>query len=59
MDAHTFNDESLEAELERRLELMTSPDYQDPAREDFTGRDLLALAGLVLVLSVVFFVWGY
>ena len=59
MEGTTFKDEALQAELDRRLDLMTSPDYDDPAREDFSWGDFAAIAILVIVLSVGFFVWGY
>jgi hypothetical protein len=59
MGGKTFEDEALQAELERRLDLMTSPEYEDPARESFTLGDITALAILVVVLSVAFFAWGY
>lgn len=59
MDDKTFKDEALQAELDRRLDLMTSSDYDDPAREDFSARDFAAVAILVIVLCVGFFLWGY
>lgn len=59
MDVRAFDDDALEKELERRLDLMTSSDYEDPAREDFTGGDFAAIAVLVVVLSLAFFFWGY
>ena len=55
----TFNDPALQSELERRLDLMAAPDYQDPARESLTAVDLLSMLILVVVLSVGFFAWGY
>ena len=55
----TFNDPALQSELERRLDLMATPDYQDPARESLTAVDLLSMLILVVVLSVGFFAWGY
>jgi hypothetical protein len=54
-----FGDPELEAELERRLALIEAPDFVDPARESFTATDLIALAALVVILSVGFLVWGY
>lgn len=59
MSQRVFEDEALQAELERRLDLMTSPDFHDPAREDFTAGDFLALLALVVVVSLAFFFWGY
>lgn len=54
-----FEDPALEAELARRLALIETPGFDDPARESFTAADLIALAVLVAVLSVGFLVWGY
>jgi hypothetical protein len=59
MEMKTFNDPALQSELERRLDLMAAPDYQDPARESLTAVDLLSMLILVVVLSVGFFAWGY
>ncbi len=59
MDTKTFSDPALQAELERRLDLMTSPDYEDPARESLTTADFLEILTLVVVLCVGFFAWGY
>lgn len=59
MDTKAFSDPALQAELERRLDLMTSPDYEDPARESLTTADFLELLALVVVLCVGFFAWGY
>lgn len=54
-----FRDPALQAELERRLDLIEAPDFDDPARESFTATDFIALTVLVAVLSVAFLVWGY
>jgi hypothetical protein len=59
MEGKAFADEALQAELERRLEEMNSPGYQDPAREDWRSGDFLALAAFVLVICGAFLVWGY
>lgn len=59
MQGKAFADEALQAELERRLEEQTSPEYDDPAREDWHGRDFAALAVFVITICAVFFVWGY
>ena len=42
----------LEAELERRLTVLTAPDFDDPAREPFVFRDFVLIA-LFVLLSVV------
>lgn len=59
MERRAFADPGLQAELERRLALIEAPDFEDPAREDFTAADFIAVAVLVVVLSVGFLVWGY
>jgi hypothetical protein len=59
MERRAFGDPALQAELERRLALIEAPDFEDPAREDFTAADFIAIAVLVVVLSVGFLVWGY
>ncbi len=59
MSEQVFAGATLEAELERRLDLMTSPDYEDPAREDFSASDAIALLVLVVAVSLVAFFWGY
>lgn len=38
---------------------MTSPDYEDPARENFTRSDLISIFAVVAVLCIGFFLWGY
>ena len=43
----------LEAELERRLAVLTAPDLEDPAREPFVFRDFLSIALFVLLSCVV------
>lgn len=59
METKTFSDPALQAELERRLDMMTSPDYEDPARESFTWSDLISIFAVVAVLCIGFFLWGY
>jgi hypothetical protein len=59
MERRAFSDDALQHELERRLDLIESPGFDDPAREDFTAVDFISIAALVIVLSVAFLVWGY
>jgi hypothetical protein len=59
MERRAFSDDALQAELERRLDVIESPEYEDPARESFGAGDFIAVAALVVVVSVVFLVWGY
>lgn len=46
-------------ELERRLEILEADGAEDPARKDLPAIDFILLAVLVVVTSVVMFVWGY
>ena len=46
-------DIDLEAELERRLTLLTAPDFADPAREPFVFRDFVLIALFVLLSCIV------
>ena len=46
-------------ELERRLAVVEAEDYEDPARADLPTLDYLLLAALVVVTTVVAYVWGY
>jgi len=60
MDTKVFEDPKTQAELERRLDLLMDPDYKDdPARQDYTAADFLAIAAFVVILSLAFFIWGY
>lgn len=59
METKTFRDPALQAELERRLDLMTSAEYEDPARESLNTADFVSILALVAVLCVGFFAWGY
>jgi len=55
--AHT--DPELHAEIEKRLAEITAPDYEDPARKDFTALDWVAFAGFLAACAVGFIIWGY
>lgn len=52
-------DQNFEAELERRLEILESPDYADPARRDLSGLDYLLLGVIVAVTVTAMYWWGY
>jgi hypothetical protein len=53
------HDPQFAAELERRLSVIEAPGYEDPTREDLPALDYLLLAALVVVTTVVAYVWGY
>jgi hypothetical protein len=59
VDNGIAGDPEVRAEIGRRLEEITAPDYVDPARKDFTSGDWIALAGFLAVCAVAFTVWGY
>jgi hypothetical protein len=50
---------ALGAELERRLQTLEDPSYDDPAHADLPRADLLWLGVLVVVVVIAAFVWGY
>ena len=51
--------DELHAEIERRLDEVTAPDYEDPARKDLTVVDWVTLAGFLAACAIGFTVWGY
>lgn len=51
--------EEPERELERRLAILEREGADDPAREDLPALDYVLLALLVVITSVLMFVWGY
>ncbi len=46
-------------ELERRLAVLESEGYDDPARADLPTLDYALLAALVALTTVVAYLWGY
>lgn len=46
-------------ELERRLAVLESEGYEDPARADLPTLDYALLAALVVLTTVVAYLWGY
>ncbi len=46
-------------ELERRLAIVEAEGYEDPARADLPTLDYVLLAALVVLTTVVAYVWGY
>ena len=53
------HDQQFTAELERRLSVIEAPSYEDPARENLPALDYLLLAALVVLTTIVAYVWGY
>ncbi len=51
--------EEPDRELERRLAILEADSADDPARKDLPAIDYILLAALVILTSVVMFVWGY
>ena len=51
--------EERDLELERRLAILDTEGADDPAREDLPVIDFILLAALVVLTTVVMFVWGY
>ena len=51
--------EEPDRELERRLAILETNGADDPARRDLPAIDYILLAALVVLTSVVMFVWGY
>lgn len=52
-------DENFDAELERRLQILESSDYDDPGRRDLPGLDYVLLATIIIVTVVAMYWWGY
>jgi hypothetical protein len=59
VDNGFVGDPEVQAEIARRLAVITAPDYEDPARRNFTAADWIAFAGFLAVCAVAFTVWGY
>jgi hypothetical protein len=53
------HDPQFAAELERRLSIMEAPSYEDPARENLPALDYLLLVALLVLTTIVAYVWGY
>lgn len=58
-EAGRGGDQNFQAELERRLGILESPEYDDPARRDLPGLDYLLLAVIIVVTVVAMYWWGY
>jgi hypothetical protein len=53
------HDQQFAAELERRLSVIEAPSYEDPARVNLPALDYLLLLALVVITTIVAYVWGY
>jgi hypothetical protein len=53
------HDRQFAAELERRLSVIEAPSYEDLARENLPALDYLLLVALVIITTIVAYVWGY
>jgi hypothetical protein len=53
------HDPQFAAELERRLSVIEAPGYEDPARQNLPALDYLLLAALVVITTIVAYVWGF
>lgn len=45
--------------IKARVDEITSPEYDDPARRNLTGLDWLLFLGFLIVCAVGATVWGY
>lgn len=52
------HDREVAAELERRLDILEQPDYDDPARRDLSGAEFAVLAALTVAVSLLAWLWG-
>ena len=57
--APDVQDPELRRELQRRLDLIEAPAYDDPARTDLPIRDIVALVGLIVAVVVVSYLLLY
>jgi len=58
-DTGIVGDPEVQAEIARRLAVITAPGYEDPARRNFTAGDWIAFAGFLAACAIAFTVWGY
>jgi NCS1 family nucleobase:cation symporter-1 len=55
----TLGDHSFSEELERRLQIIESGNYEDPAREDLPTLEIWFFIGVSVMIGVVAFILGY
>ena len=51
--------EERDLELERRLAILDAEGADDPARKDLPAIDFVLLTALVVLTTILMFVWGY
>lgn len=56
---HLAEDRAFAKELQRRLDTIEAPDYEDPARRDLPAIDLVVVLIVSAVVIVLVHVWGY
>jgi hypothetical protein len=55
----TSVDNAYDDELIRRLDRIEQPDYDDPARVDLSGREMLVFLVVSVVVMLLVHLWGY
>ncbi len=55
----TSVDNAFDDELSRRLDLLEQPDYDDPARIDLSGREIVIFLVVSAVVMLLVHLWGY
>ena len=52
------NDKEFMSELNRRIEIIKDPNYQDPSLKNLNKIDIF-LIGFLIVFSILIFLWGW
>ena len=52
------NDKEFMSELNRRIEIIKDPNYQDPSLKNLNKIDIF-LIGFLIVFSILIFIWGW
>jgi len=59
--AATSPDNEIRRELNRRLNIIADPNYEDPARTDISGREIgmwFAVTSFILVVAIAMWIGG-
>jgi hypothetical protein len=56
---HDDASDELHAAIQARLAEITAPDYEDPAKRDFTRWDWIVFVGFLAACAIGFTIWGY